>query len=61
MYIGTDAMAVGPFTQRVAYLEEGDYVAIDPKGARIFDGSGAAVERPVVTVAASAALVEKGN
>jgi glucosamine--fructose-6-phosphate aminotransferase (isomerizing) len=61
MYIGTDAMAVGPFTQRVAYLEEGDYVAIDHRGARIFDGSGAAVERPVVTVAASAALVEKGN
>jgi glucosamine--fructose-6-phosphate aminotransferase (isomerizing) len=61
MYIGTDAMAVGPFTQRVAYLEEGDYVAIDHKGARIFDGSGAAVERPAVTVAASAALVEKGN
>ena len=61
MYIGTDAMAVGPFTRRVAYLEEGDYVAIDHKGARIFDASGAPIERPVVTVAASAALVEKGN
>jgi glucosamine--fructose-6-phosphate aminotransferase (isomerizing) len=61
MYIGTDAMAVGPFTQRVAYLDEGDYVAIDHKGARIFDASGAPVERPVVTVPASAALVEKGN
>src|SRR5665213_4391132 len=61
MYIGTDAMAVGPFTQRVAYLDEGDYVAIDHNGARIFDASGAPVERPVVTVPASAALVEKGN
>ncbi|HEY3888456.1 MAG TPA: glutamine--fructose-6-phosphate transaminase (isomerizing) [Caulobacteraceae bacterium] len=61
MYIGTDAMAVGPFTQRVAYLDEGDYVAIDHNGARIFDASGAPVERPVITVAASAALVEKGN
>jgi glucosamine--fructose-6-phosphate aminotransferase (isomerizing) len=61
MYIGTDAMAVGPFTQRVAYLDEGDYVAIDHKGARIFDASGAPIDRPVVTVPASAALVEKGN
>ncbi len=61
MYIGTDAMAVGPFTQRVAYLDEGDYVAIDHEGARIFDASGASVMRPVVTVPASAALVEKGN
>jgi glucosamine--fructose-6-phosphate aminotransferase (isomerizing) len=61
MYIGTDAMAVGPFTQRVAYLDEGDYVAIDHKGARIFDASGAPIQRPIVTVPASAALVEKGN
>jgi glucosamine--fructose-6-phosphate aminotransferase (isomerizing) len=61
MYLGTDALAVGPFTRRIAYLDEGDYVAIDHHGARIFDASGKAVERPIVTVAASAALVEKGN
>ncbi|HZC16603.1 MAG TPA: glutamine--fructose-6-phosphate transaminase (isomerizing) [Caulobacteraceae bacterium] len=61
MYIGTDAMAVGPFTQRIAYLDEGDCVAIDHAGARIFDASGAPVQRPIVTVPASAALVEKGN
>jgi glutamine---fructose-6-phosphate transaminase (isomerizing) len=61
MYIGTDAMAVGPFTNRVAYLDEGDYVAIDHAGARIFDAAGAAVRRPITVVAASAALVEKGN
>ncbi len=61
MYLGTDALAVGPFTRRITYLDEGDYVAIDHHGARIFDVSGAAVERPIVTVAASAALVEKGN
>ncbi len=61
MYLGTDAMAVGPFTQRVAYLDEGDYVAIDHKGARVFDSDGKPVERPVVTVPPSAALVEKGN
>ena len=61
MFIGSDALAVGPFTNRIAYLEEGDYVAIDHDQARIFDVAGQAVERAVRTVPASAALVEKGN
>jgi glucosamine--fructose-6-phosphate aminotransferase (isomerizing) len=61
MYLGSDALAVGPFTNRIAYLEEGDFVAIDHDKARIFDVHGKPVEREVRTVAASAALVEKGN
>jgi glutamine---fructose-6-phosphate transaminase (isomerizing) len=61
MFIGSDALAVGPFTNRVAYLEEGDYVAITGQTADIFDASGARVERPVRVVPASAALVEKGE
>src|SRR5665213_44110 len=61
MFIGSDALAVAPFTNRVAYLEEGDYVAIDHDGALIFDAAGAAAPRPIRTVSVSAALVEKGN
>jgi len=61
MFIGSDALAVGPFTNRIAYLEEGDYVAIDHSKAEIFDVTGKPVKREVRTVAASAALVEKGN
>jgi glucosamine--fructose-6-phosphate aminotransferase (isomerizing) len=61
MFLGSDALAVGPFTNRIAYLDEGDYVAIDHKSARIFDENGKPVDRPIRTVAASAALVEKGN
>ena len=61
MFIGSDALAVGPFTNRIAYLEEGDYVAIDHNQAQIFDEHGHRVEREVRTVSASAALVEKGN
>jgi len=61
MFLGSDALAVGPFTNRIAYLDEGDYVAIDHKGAHIFDETGQPAERPARTVAASAALVEKGN
>ncbi len=61
MFIGSDALAVGPFTNRIAYLEEGDYVAIDHNSARVFDQAGQQVERKMQIVAASAALVEKGN
>ena len=42
MYLGSDALAVGPFTTRISYLEEGDFVALDRDGARMFDASGAA-------------------
>jgi len=61
MFLGSDALAVGPFTNRIAYLEEGDYVAIDHETARIFDEHGKPVIRDIRQVAASAALVEKGN
>ncbi len=61
MFLGSDALAVGPFTNRVTYLEEGDYVAIDHDRAEIFDVTGMPVDRPMKTVSASAALVEKGN
>jgi glucosamine--fructose-6-phosphate aminotransferase (isomerizing) len=60
MFIGSDALAVGPFTTRIAYLEEGDYVAIDHDKAQVFNVNGQAVDRIVHQVSASAALVEKG-
>ncbi|MGN6422061.1 MAG: glutamine--fructose-6-phosphate transaminase (isomerizing) [Asticcacaulis sp.] len=61
MFLGSDALAVGPFTQRVTYLEEGDWVVITRTGAEIHEASGDLVHRPVTTVSASAALVEKGS
>ncbi|MDX9999378.1 MAG: glutamine--fructose-6-phosphate transaminase (isomerizing) [Phenylobacterium sp.] len=61
MYLGSDALAVGPFTNRVAYLEDGDFVALTHDGAQIFDASGAPVVRKAQNVAASVALMEKGN
>ena len=61
MFLGSDALAVGPFTDRVSYLDEGDYVAIDNDGARIFDLKGNRVHRPIALIPASAAMVEKGN
>ena len=61
MFIGSDALAVGPFTTKIAYLDEGDYVAIDHERAQIFDVAGRPANRPMVQVSASAAMVEKGN
>ena len=61
MYLGSDALAVGPFTQKISYLEEGDYVAVTRTGAQMFDVAGKPVERAVVQVSASSAMVEKGE
>jgi glucosamine--fructose-6-phosphate aminotransferase (isomerizing) len=61
MFLGSDALAVGPFTRRISYLEEGDWVVLSHGGAEVFDASGERVKRAVVQVSASAALVEKGN
>src|SRR5690606_13074953 len=60
MYLGSDALAVGPFTQKISYLEEGDYVAVTRSGAHMFDAAGRPADRPVVQVSASSAMVEKG-
>jgi glucosamine--fructose-6-phosphate aminotransferase (isomerizing) len=60
MFLGSDALAVGPFTNKVTYLDEGDYVAIDHDQALIFDSEGRQTSRPTRIVSASAALVEKG-
>ena len=61
MFLGSDGLALGPFTNRVAYLEDGDYVVIDHEGATVFDQAGAPAERPIKLLPASAAVMEKGN
>jgi len=61
MYLGSDAMALAPFTSVLVYLEDGDWAVITPDGATIRDGSGAVVKRPTQTSQASALLVDKGN
>jgi glutamine---fructose-6-phosphate transaminase (isomerizing) len=60
-YLGSDALALAALTQRIAYLEEGDWAVVTHDGVRIFDRSNAPVERPVVASGASAAISDKGN
>ena len=60
-YLGSDAIAVAPWTQRIAYLEEGDWAAVRRDGIQIFDRDNAPVEREIVQSGASSAPIEKGN
>ena len=60
-YLGSDALALAPLTQKITYLEEGDWVVITNDGAVIFDADNNLVEREITTSGASAAAVEKGN
>ncbi|OSZ68448.1 glutamine--fructose-6-phosphate transaminase (isomerizing) [Sphingomonas sp. IBVSS2] len=60
-YLGSDALALAPLTQRIAYLEEGDWVVITHDGARIFDKDNNPVERPITISGVTGDLVSKGN
>ena len=60
-YLGSDALALAPLTQRITYLDEGDWVVITRDGAEIFDKDNNPVTREVTISGASAAAVEKGN
>jgi glucosamine--fructose-6-phosphate aminotransferase (isomerizing) len=60
MYIGTDALALAPFTKRVTYLEDDDWVVLNAKGATIFQGT-TEVKRPIRQSGISGAMMGKGN
>ncbi len=61
MYFGSDALALAPLTQRICYLEEGDWAVIGREDARIFDANNDNAQRPIVETALSGALIGKGN
>ena len=61
MYLGSDAIALAPFTDTVSYLEDGDWVVVDGKSAEIHEATGKRVERPVLKSQASVMLIDKGN
>ena len=61
MYLGSDAIALAPFTDKITYLEDGDWAVLRRGGVDVYDRTGGRVERPLVKSAASALLVDKGN
>jgi glucosamine--fructose-6-phosphate aminotransferase (isomerizing) len=61
MYLGSDALALAPWTSRVAFLEEGDWAEITARSVAIYDENGRKVDRPIVHTALSGVLTGKGN
>ena len=61
MYLGSDAFALAPMTNRVCYLEDGDCAEIRHDSVTVYDVEGNKVDRPFNVMSASAQLVDKGN
>jgi glucosamine--fructose-6-phosphate aminotransferase (isomerizing) len=60
-YLGSDALALAPLTQRIAYLDEGDWVVVRRDSVQIYDRGNHPVERAIVQSGASSGPIEKGN
>jgi glucosamine--fructose-6-phosphate aminotransferase (isomerizing) len=61
MYLGSDAIALGPFTDTIAYLEDGDWVVLTRTSAVIYDKNNAVVRRDAIKHTAATSLVDKAN
>ncbi len=61
MYLGSDAIALASWTDRISYLEEGDWVVLGRDDATVFDAEGNEVSREVRTTSAALSDISKGN
>ena len=61
MYLGSDAIALAPFTDTISYLDDGDWVVLNRKGGTIHDAQNNPVEREVLKSGASSFMVDKAN
>ena len=61
MYLGSDAIALAPMTDRITYLEEGDWVVLTRDGVQIFDAEGRLANRPVSQIQLDQARVDKAG
>ncbi len=61
MFLGSDAIALSPFTNEITYLVDGDWAIITREGATVLDFSGKVVKRPRQISQATAYVVDKGN
>jgi len=61
MFLGSDALALAPLTDRICYLEEGDWVELSKSGAQVYDAEDRPVARDVKQTALSGAMIGKGE
>jgi glutamine---fructose-6-phosphate transaminase (isomerizing) len=61
MFVGSDALALAPLTDRIAYLEEGDWAVLSRNDAQIFDAAGDRALREIQTLTLDSVLIDKGQ
>ncbi|MCF8477271.1 MAG: glutamine--fructose-6-phosphate transaminase (isomerizing) [Pseudolabrys sp.] len=61
MFLGSDAIALSPFTDTISYLEDGDWAVLTRKGVKIYDERDKPVERAVIKSTVAMQLIDKGN
>jgi glucosamine--fructose-6-phosphate aminotransferase (isomerizing) len=61
MFVGSDAIALAPLTDRITYLEEGDWAVLTRAGAQVFDAAGRLANRPETRVQIDSARIEKAG
>ncbi len=61
MFLGSDAVALAPFNDRITYLEDGDHAIIRRAGAEIFDAEGRQTNRDIAQIDVGATQIDKGG
>ena len=61
MFLGSDAIALAPFTDRVTYLEDGDHAILTRAGVEVFDAEGQPVSRETARIDVGATAIDKGG
>ncbi|PWK60730.1 glutamine--fructose-6-phosphate transaminase (isomerizing) [Roseicyclus mahoneyensis] len=61
MFVGSDAIALAPMTEKITYLDEGDYAFVTRAGAEVFAADGTAVTRPLARIERGAAVIDKAG
>ncbi|MTD99758.1 glutamine--fructose-6-phosphate transaminase (isomerizing) [Paracoccus sp. YIM 132242] len=61
MFIGSDAVALAPFTDRITYLEDGDHAVLTRAGVQIFDAAGNRTHRAEARIDTGTTAIDKGG
>ena len=61
MFVGSDAIALAPLTDKITYLEEGDWAVVTRAGAEIRDAQGRIANRPLKVVQVDATRIDNGG
>lgn len=61
MFIGSDAVALSPFTDLITYLEDGDHAILTRAGVQIYDANGHQVNRPTGHIDVGTTAIDKGG